>query len=75
MISIGWRNLRQSKLRCVVAVASVAFSVVLITCEIGMMFGLTRNASILVDRSKADLLVSSPNITTLDFASPIDSLK
>ena len=38
-----------------IAIGGVAFAVVLITCEIGMMFGLTRNASILVDRSRAKI--------------------
>ncbi len=68
---IGWRNLKQSPLRMLIAIGGVAFAVVLVTCEIGMMFGMTRNASILVDRSRADLLVSSPANKTFDFASPI----
>ncbi len=71
MLSIGWRNLKSSPMRVAVAIGGITFAVVLVTCEIGMMFGMTRNASILVDRSSADLFVSSPNNKTFNFASPI----
>lgn len=71
MISIGWRNMKRDPLRMSVAVFGVAFAVLLTTALVGMMLGMTRNASLLVDRTQAELLVSVPNIKTFDFASPM----
>ena len=75
MISIGWRNLKHSPLRVLVAIGGVTFAVVLVTCEVGMMFGMTRNASVLVDKSRADLMVASPENKTFNFAGPIPHRK
>jgi putative ABC transport system permease protein len=75
MLSIGWRNLRKDPTRLGVAVFGVTFSVVLLTCEIGMLLGLLKNASNLVDTSRADIWVSTIDVVTLDFATPFDARK
>lgn len=72
MISIGLRNLVQDRLRACVAVAGVIFAVVLVTLEIGMLLGLVRDASLLIDRSKADIWVSVRDVKTFDFVTPMD---
>jgi putative ABC transport system permease protein len=75
MISIGWRNLRQDPTRCAIAVLGVVFAVVLVTVEVGMLLGLVRNASLLIDDSRADLWVSTVDVKTFDFATPFDRRK
>lgn len=75
MLSIGYRNLRRDPLRTAIAILGVCFAVVLVTVEIGMLLGLVRNASLLIDQSKADLWVSTVDVQTFDFATPIDQRK
>lgn len=75
MLSIGWYNLRRDPARMAVAVFGVVFSVVLITVEIGMLLGLVESASMLIDRSGADIWVSTVNVQTFDFATPVAQRK
>jgi putative ABC transport system permease protein len=75
MIAIGWRNLRRDRWRTLVAVLGVVFAVVLVTLEVGMLLGLMRNASLLIDRSRADLWVSTVDVQTFDFATPVEQRK
>jgi putative ABC transport system permease protein len=75
MISVGWCNLKRDPARLAVAVLGVVFSVVLVTVEVGMLIGMLRNASLLIDTSKADLWVCSPNVKTFDFAPPFNLRK
>lgn len=75
MISIGWRNLKRDPVRTTVAVLGVTFAVVLVTVEVGMLLGLVRNASLLIDRSDADLWVATLDVKTFDFATPFDARK
>jgi putative ABC transport system permease protein len=72
MIQVGWLNLRKDPTRTLVAVAGVLFSVVLITLEVGLVSGLMRNASLLIDTSRADLWISAPEVKTFDFATPFE---
>jgi len=71
MIGIGWRNLKRDRVRMAVAVGGVAFAVVLVTLEIGMLLGLVQNSSLLIDRSAADIWVSTVDVKTFDFATPV----
>jgi len=75
MISIGWRNLKRDPIRTVVAILGVVFAVVLVTVEVGMLLGLVRNASLLIDQSNADLWVSTVDVQTFDFATPMSQRK
>jgi putative ABC transport system permease protein len=75
MISIGWRNLKSDPVRGAIAVLGVIFAVVLVTVEVGMLLGLVRNASLLIDNLRADLLVSKIGVKTFDFATPLDQRK
>ncbi len=75
MLSIGWRNLRKEKKRMALAVFGVVFAVVLLTVEIGMLLGLVRNASLLIDQSRADIWVSTLDVKTFDFATPLSGRK
>jgi len=75
VLSIGWRNLKRDRLRLCVAVLGVIFAVVLVTVELGMLLGLVRNASMLIDDSRADLWVSTVDVKTFDFANPVEQRK
>lgn len=75
MLSIGWRNLKRDRMRMAVAVCGVVFAVVLVTVEVGMLLGLVRNASLLIDLSPADLWVSTVDVKTFDFATPMEQRK
>ena len=75
MMSIGWRNLKRDPWRAAIAVLGVVFAVVLVTVEVGMLLGLVRNASLLIDQSNADLWVSTVDVKTFDFATPFDKRK
>ena len=75
MVQIGIRNLRRDPMRAMVAVCGVVFAVVLVTMEIGMLIGLVRDASLLIDRSRADIWVSSVDVQTFDFATPVSQRK
>ncbi len=72
LISIGWRNLRRDRVRMAITVFAVVFAVVLVTVEIGMLLGLVRNASLLIDRSRAEIWISKVDVKTFDFATPFD---
>jgi putative ABC transport system permease protein len=58
-----------------VAVLGVSFAVILLTVEIGMLLGLVQNASLLIDNSKADIWVSTVDVKTFDFATPLAQRK
>src|SRR5260221_11294367 len=75
MMSIGWRNLKRDPWRAAIATLGVVFAVVLVTVEVGMLLGLVRNASLLIDNSRADLWISTVDVKTFDFATPIDQRK
>jgi putative ABC transport system permease protein len=75
MISIGWKNLKHDPWRALVAVLGVVFAVVLVTVEVGMLLGLFRNSSLLIDHSKADIWVSTVDVKTFDFATPLSERK
>ncbi|MCW8132133.1 MAG: ABC transporter permease [Planctomycetota bacterium] len=75
MKGIGWKNLKRDKTRMLVAVLGVVFAVVLVTTEVGMLLGLVRNASLLIDRSRADIWVSTVDVKTFDFATPFAQRK
>ncbi|HYG78194.1 MAG TPA: ABC transporter permease [Planctomycetota bacterium] len=75
MLSIGWRNLKRDRMRAAIAVVGVVFAVVLVTLEVGMLLGLVRNASLLIDESRADLWISTVDVKTFDFATPFERRK
>lgn len=75
MNGIGWKNLKRDPLRMLVAICGVVFSVVLVTVELGMLLGLVQNASVLIDRSRADIWISKVDVKTFDFATPFDRRK
>ncbi len=72
MLFIGCKNLRRDPTRMWIVVFGVVFAVVLMVVEVGMLLGLVRNASLLIDQSRADIWVTKVDVKTFDFASPVD---
>jgi putative ABC transport system permease protein len=70
MMHIGLQNLKRDPMRVTVAIAGIVFSVVLVTLEVGLLSGLMRNASLMIDSSRADLWISAKDTPTIDFSTP-----
>jgi len=75
VVNVGWYNLKRDRLRVAVAVLGVVFSVVLVTVETGLLLGLMRNSSLLIDNSRADIWISTIDVKTFDFATPFATRK
>jgi len=71
VISIARRNLFHNKLRLATAVVGIAFSVLLVTCFVGLYLACARHTSGLIDNAGADLWIMSPGTQSVDLGEPI----
>lgn len=60
-----------SKLKLATALVGVAFSVLLVTCFVGLYLACARHSSGLVDNAGADLWVMAPGTRSVDLGEPI----
>src|SRR3954466_7765847 len=58
-LRLAWANLVHKRARTLVASAGVAFAVILVFMELGMLGGVGRTATMLYDKLQFDLLVTS----------------
>jgi putative ABC transport system permease protein len=72
MIRISIRNLLHDRMRLAAALTGVAFSVVLVTFQVGLLDRFLRDASSLIDRSNAPIWVTAPKITNFEYGSLLD---
>jgi putative ABC transport system permease protein len=75
MSPLARRNLFHDKIRLAVTLTGVAFAVVLIVIELGLYFGFRARTSLLIDRSQADLWVTSPHVPFLEVGVPFNESK
>jgi putative ABC transport system permease protein len=68
MVDLARKNLLYDKLRFLITVSGVAFSVTLVLVQIGLFLGLLDNASVTIEHLGADLWVTSRNTPNVDFA-------
>ncbi len=68
MVDLALKSLVHDKLRFLITVAGVAFAVTLIFVQFGLFFGILDNASLIIDRTDADVWVTSRNTPNIDFA-------
>jgi putative ABC transport system permease protein len=54
---LAWRNFTRDRVRLLIAVAGVAFAVLLMTLQLGLLIGFAMTSSSLVDRATADFWV------------------
>jgi len=71
VISIARRNLFHNKLRLASAVVGIAFSVLLVTCFVGLYLACARHTSGLIDNAGADLWIMSPGTQSVDLGESI----
>ena len=55
MVSIARKNLFHDKIRFVITLIGVTFSVVLIFAQVGIYLGFMQNASVVIDNTDADI--------------------
>ncbi len=67
-LSLARANLRYEWRRYLAAVMAVAFSGLLIIVQAGLLLGMFETVSTAVDRSKADIWITSPAIPSVDLA-------
>lgn len=68
---LAWRNLAHDRVRLGVTLVGVAFAVVLMAVQSGLLFGFATTASGLVDRAGADIWIASRGTPNVDQAMPI----
>lgn len=71
MPSIARKNLFEDIPRFLVAQAGIAFAVSLVTIQTGIFRGFLESASLLVERSRADLWITSKDFVHLELTLPI----
>jgi putative ABC transport system permease protein len=63
---LAWRNLAHDRVRFVVTLVGVVFSVTLMTVQSGLLLGFAQTASALIDRSGADFWMVSRGTSNVD---------
>ncbi|HEY9669581.1 MAG TPA: FtsX-like permease family protein [Coleofasciculaceae cyanobacterium] len=71
MASIARKNLFEDLPRFLVAQAGIMFAVSLVTIQTGLQAGFARSSSLLIDRSRADVWVTSKNMEHLGLTLPV----
>jgi putative ABC transport system permease protein len=69
---IAWRNLVHDRVRFVVTLTGIVFSVVLMGMQSGLLIGFSNAASGLVDHSGAQLWMVAKGTQTVDINTPLD---
>ncbi|MGQ0793105.1 MAG: FtsX-like permease family protein [Deltaproteobacteria bacterium] len=75
MVSVARRNLFNDKTRLAITVVGVVFAVVLMTAQIGVYIGFAGSASQIIDKTDADIWITSQKTTNFDSAKPISENK
>lgn len=69
--NLAYRTLFHDRGKLIAGLVGVIFSVVLVNIQGGLFFGLIHKASMLVDRSNADIWIGHRGMHNVDFAHPI----
>lgn len=54
---LAWRNITRDRVRLVIAITGVAFAVLLMTVQLGLLIGFATTSSSLIDKAKADIWI------------------
>ena len=68
---LAWRNITRDRIRLIIAVIGVAFAVLLMTVQLGLLIGFAITSSSLVDRAQADLWIVPRGAKDVDQAGNI----
>ncbi len=74
-LRLAWANLVHKRARTFIAAAGVAFAVVLVFMELGMLGGVGRTATMLYDKLQFDLLITSGEYLDLSRAPEFPQLR
>ncbi len=74
MVSLARKNLLHDRLRFFITVAGVSFAVTLVFVQVGLFAGLLSNATVTIEKSSAELWVTSRNVPNIDFAQPFSDI-
>lgn len=69
---LAWRNLAHDRVRLVVTLVGIVFSVVLMGMQSGLLVGFAQTTSGLVDHARADLWVVPKGTLDVDIGAPLD---
>ncbi len=72
ILLLAWRNLAAERLRFAATLAGVAFAVVLMGAQLGLLLSFARAASTLIDHADADLWVTQAGTRSVDIAAGLD---
>src|SRR5258706_839861 len=68
---LAWRNITRDRVRLIIAVIGVAFAVLLMTVQLGLLIGFAVTSSSLVDNAQADLWIVPRGAKDVDQAGQI----
>ena len=68
---LAWRNITRDRIRLIIAVIGVAFAVLLMTVQLGLLIGFAITSSSLVDRAQADFWIVPRGAKDVDQAGNI----
>jgi putative ABC transport system permease protein len=75
MASLAWRNLFHDRVRLVVTLVGIVFSVVLTAIQFGLFLGFVRATADIIHRSGADLWVITKGVVNLENGIPFSERK
>lgn len=67
MVDLAFKSLLHDKARFALTVAGVGFSVMLVLVQVGLFLGMLDNASLIIDKTDADIWIASKNTPNVDF--------
>jgi len=68
VVSIARKNLFHDKIRFIITLIGVTFSVVLIFAQVGIYLGFMKNASMIIDKSGVDIWITSRDTPNFEWA-------
>jgi putative ABC transport system permease protein len=67
---IAWRNLTHDRGRFAVALIGIAFSVILMGAQIGLLLNFISTTSTIASHSDADIFITAPGVRSADISTP-----
>jgi putative ABC transport system permease protein len=72
LFTLAFRNLFQDRVRLIVTLVGIVFSVVLFTVELGLFFGFQRTVTIMIDHASADLWIAPAETKSFEATALLD---
>jgi putative ABC transport system permease protein len=72
LFTLAFRNLFQDRVRLIVTLVGIVFSVVLFTVELGLFFGFQRTVTIMIDHASADLWIAPAETRSFEATALLD---